>query len=59
MQAEVDSRTTGLENGCILAAGRGLGTCLVGGLDRDRIRQTLRMGKHNYPAFVQPVGCVA
>ena len=39
-----------------MAAGRGLGTCLVGGLDRAAITDRLGLGPQDYPAYLQPVG---
>ena len=44
------------ENVYLFAAARGLGTCLVGGLDREAISQALALERHDYPTFVQPVG---
>lgn len=44
------------ENVYIFAAGRGLGTCLVGGLDRAAITEALGLAAHEFPTFVQPVG---
>ena len=44
------------ENAYLFAAARGLGTCLVGGLDRAAISQRLALPQHLYPTFVQPVG---
>lgn len=44
------------ENTYLFAAARGLGTCLVGGIDRDAISAGLGLARHEYPTFVQPVG---
>ncbi|MEN9410165.1 MAG: hypothetical protein RL216_2139 [Pseudomonadota bacterium] len=44
------------ENAYLFAAARGLGTCLVGGVDRDAITQSLGLAGHEFPTFVQPVG---
>ena len=44
------------ENVYLFAAGRGLGTCLVGGLDRAAITDRLGLGPQDYPAYLQPVG---
>lgn len=44
------------ENAYLFAAARGLGTCLVGGLDRAAISQRLGLPGHLYPTFVQPLG---
>lgn len=44
------------ENVYLFAAARGLGTCLIGGLDREAISQALALDRHAYPTFVQPVG---
>lgn len=44
------------ENVYLLAAARGLGTCLVGGVDRAAISAGLGLAGHAFPTFVQPVG---
>lgn len=44
------------ENVYLFAAARGLGTCLIGGLDREAITRALSLGPHDFPTFVQPVG---
>jgi nitroreductase len=44
------------ENVYVFAAARGLGTCLIGGLDRGAITQALALNPQEYPTFVQPVG---
>lgn len=44
------------ENVYLFAAARHLGTCLVGGVERDRTAQALGLQAHDFPAFVQPVG---
>jgi len=44
------------ENVYLFAAARGLGTCLVGGLDRGSVTRHLGLAPHEYPTFVQPVG---
>ena len=44
------------ENVYLLAAARGLGTCLVGGIDRAAIGVALGLAGHEFPTFVQPVG---
>lgn len=44
------------ENAYLFAAARGLGTCLVGGIDRAAVRKALGLADHEYPTFVQPVG---
>lgn len=44
------------ENVYLFAAARGLGTCLIGGLDRAAITEILALGAQDYPTFVQPVG---
>lgn len=44
------------ENVYLFAAGRGLGTCLVGGLDREAIIRSLGLGPQEFPTYLQPVG---
>jgi nitroreductase len=44
------------ENTYLFAAARGLGTCLVGGIDRDGIAAGLGLARHEFPTFVQPIG---
>lgn len=44
------------ENVYLFAAARGLGTCLIGGLDRAAITEVLALGAQDFPTFVQPVG---
>lgn len=44
------------ENVYLFAAARGLGTCLVGGLDRDAVNMRLGLSEQHYPTFVQPFG---
>ena len=44
------------ENVYIFAAARGLGTCLVGGLDRAAITNSLGLAPTLYATFVQPIG---
>lgn len=44
------------ENVYLLAAARGLGTCLVGGIDRAAIGAALGLAGHAFPTFIQPVG---
>jgi nitroreductase len=44
------------ENVYLFAAARGLGTCLIGGLDRAAITEALQLDTESYPTFVQPVG---
>jgi len=60
---EVQKRTTAqidaaviAQNVYLFAAAKGLGTCLVGGLDRPAISKAMRLPAHEFPAFVQPVG---
>jgi nitroreductase len=44
------------QNVYLFAAARGLGTCLVGGLDRDGIGPLLGLAPHEFVTYVQPVG---
>lgn len=44
------------ENTYLFAAARGLGTCLVGGIDRKAITDALGLAPHEFATFVQPVG---
>lgn len=44
------------ENVYLFAAARGLGTCLVGGLDRAAVSARLALPPELYPTFLQPVG---
>lgn len=44
------------ENVYLFAAARGLGTCLVGGLDRTAITRSLGLAPTRYPTFIQPIG---
>ena len=44
------------QNVYVFAAARGLGTCLVGGLDREAIRGGLSLTAQDHPTFVQPIG---
>jgi nitroreductase len=44
------------QNVYVFAAARGLGTCLVGGLDREAIRNGLSLTAQDHPTFVQPIG---
>lgn len=44
------------ENVYLFAAAHGLGTCLIGGLDRAAIGHTLGLAPRLYPTFVQPIG---
>lgn len=53
--AQIDAAIVA-QNVYLFAAARGLGTCLVGGVDRSRITEILTLADHEYVAFVQPVG---
>ncbi len=53
--AQVDAAIVA-QNVYLFAAARGLGTCLVGGVDRTRITEALSLAEHEFVAFVQPVG---
>lgn len=53
--AQVDAAIVA-QNVYLFAAARGLGTCLVGGVDRARISGALMLAEHEFVAFVQPVG---
>ena len=44
------------ENVYVFAAARGLGTCLVGGLDRAAVTDSLGLAPMLYATFVQPIG---
>lgn len=44
------------ENAALCAAARGLGSCLVGGIDREAIAAALGLARHEFVTFVQPVG---
>lgn len=53
--AQIDAAIVA-QNVYLFAASRGLGTCLVGGMDRPGITAALGLEAHEYVAFVQPVG---
>jgi len=53
--AQIDSAIIA-QNVYIFAAAKGLGTCLVGGLDRPAIVAAMNLAAHEFPTFVQPVG---
>lgn len=53
--AQIDAAIVA-QNVYLFAAARGLGTCLVGGVDRMGIVKALSLADHEFVAFVQPVG---
>ena len=53
--AQIDSAIIA-QNVYLFAAAKGLGTCLVGGLDRPAIINAMNLAAHEFPTFVQPVG---
>lgn len=55
LYAQVDAAVIA-QNVYLFAAARGLGTCLVGGLDRAAITEAMALPPHAFPTFVQPVG---
>lgn len=44
------------QNVYLFAAAKGLGSCLVGGMDRPAIVDAMNLAAHEFPTFVQPVG---
>ncbi len=44
------------QNVYLFCASRGLGTCLVGGVDAAKVQETLTMGARVIATFAQPVG---
>ncbi|MGJ8561637.1 MAG: nitroreductase family protein [Litorimonas sp.] len=53
--AQIDAAVIA-QNVYLFAASKGLGTCLVGGLDRPAIVAAMNLPAHEFPTFVQPVG---
>ena len=45
------------QNVYLMAAARGIGTCLVAGLDGDAIRKGLGLAADAIPLYVMPLGC--
>lgn len=55
LYARVDAAMAA-QNAYLFAAARGLGTCLVGGIDSEAISGALGLAPHEFATFVQPIG---